>query len=184
MKLIFLDIDGVLALNQQERDEWGSFFHQQFVDNLKLIIDNTDAKIVISSTWRSSGLSEMQNMWIARKLPGEVIGCTGYNEMRFRGLEIEEYLDKVMKFQRINWSKTVQKTYLETSKITNYVILDDDSDMTYGQKEHFVKCSCNSHHPDSNEGFGLTRQNAYMAIKILNTSILDLYYTTYPPEIS
>jgi uncharacterized membrane protein len=176
MKIIFLDIDGVLALMHQSRDEYGSLFHQQYVDNLAMIIENTGAKIVISSSWRSSGIEEMKNMWAHRNLPGEVIGCTGYNKLRFRGLEIAEYLNKNCQFQRINWSRDRQEEMIETSKCKNYVILDDDSDMTYSQKEHFVKCSCNQDHPDAMEGFGLTRQNAYRAIKILNTPLVELYY--------
>ncbi len=175
-KLIFLDIDGVLALMHQERDEFGSLFHPEFVANLKFIIDNTGAKLVISSTWRSSGLSEMQRMWNARKLPGEVVGVTGRNELRFRGLEIAEYLDRVCRFQRINYSRAIQENAILTAKISNYIILDDDSDMTFSQKEHFVKCSCNRDHPDAIEGYGLTRMNAFKAIKILNTPLVDLYY--------
>lgn len=177
MKLIFLDIDGVLAVNHQEHDEYGSLFHPEFVDNLAYIINQTKAKIVISSSWRSSGLKVMKEMWEKRNLPGEVIGITGYNELRFRGLEIQEYLNKVCQFQRINYSKELQIKYIETSKCKNYVILDDDSDMTYNQKEHFVCCSDNFDHPDKIDiGYGLTRKCAEKAIKILNTDIIDLYY--------
>ena len=176
MKLIFLDIDGVLALMYKDRDDYGSLFHPEFVENLKSIIDATGAKIVISSTWRSSGLEIMQEMWKHRGLPGEVIAITPFSQHRFRGLEIKEYLSNNMQFQRINWSKKVQKTYIKASKCKNYIILDDDSDMTYNQREHFVKCSCNFTHPDSLEGYGLTKQCAEQAIKILNTNIVDLYY--------
>jgi len=177
MKIIFLDIDGVLALcSQEEHDEYGAAFHPQFVDNLKFIIDNTQAKIVISSTWRSSGLEVMKEMWLKRNLPGEIVGITPYHDSRIRGLEIKEYLDKVCSFQRINWSETLQRTYIETSKCKNYIILDDDSDMMLCQSEHFIKCSCNKEHPDAIEGYGLTRLNAFKAINILNTDIIDLYY--------
>jgi hypothetical protein len=177
MKLIFLDIDGVLNVIPKERDEYGSKFHEHFVNNLKSIIDATGAKIVISSTWRSDGLEIMKEMWVKRNLPGEVIGVTPYNVLRFRGLEIEEFLKKEMKFQRINWSKSEQEKYLSQSLCKNYVILDDDSDMTYNQKEHFVKCSNNFKHSDSVEGYGLTEQCAQKCIQILNTNLIDLYYT-------
>ena len=63
MKVIFLDIDGVLNVISQGHDEYGSLFHKHFEDNLRYIIEQTGAKIVISSTWRMSGLSEMQRMW-------------------------------------------------------------------------------------------------------------------------
>jgi len=61
-KIIFLDIDGVLNVCSMERDEYGSLFHKHFEDNLRWIIDQTDAKIVISSTWRFSGLEIMKEM--------------------------------------------------------------------------------------------------------------------------
>lgn len=176
MKLIFLDIDGVLALNHQNRDEYGSLFHENFIDNLKFIIENTKAKIVISSTWRASGILALKEMWKKRNLPGEIIGVTPLSNLRYRGHEIESYLDNVCKFKRINYSQVLQQTYIETSICKNYIILDDDSDMLLGQKEHFIKCSCNFDHPDSIEGYGLTRMNAFKAIKILNTPILELYY--------
>lgn len=56
MKVIFLDIDGVLNVYCESRDEFGCCFHKHFEDNLRYIIDNTNAKIVISSTWKADGL--------------------------------------------------------------------------------------------------------------------------------
>ena len=70
--IIFLDIDGVLNVYCESRDKYGCTFHQQFVDNLKYIIDSTGADIVITSTWRFDGLNTMQNMWKDRGLPGNV----------------------------------------------------------------------------------------------------------------
>lgn len=63
MKVIFLDIDGVLNVYPQGFDEYGSKFHPHFVENLKCLIEKTEAKILISSTWRFSGLKVMQEMW-------------------------------------------------------------------------------------------------------------------------
>jgi len=175
-KIIFLDIDGVLALCTQEHDDYGATFHKQFVDNLKFIIDNTQAKIVISSTWRSSGLEIMKEMWLKRNLPGEIIGVTPYHETRIRGIEIKEYLSQECNFQRINYDISVFNKYIKDSKCSNYIILDDDSDMLLCQAEHFIKCSCNKDHPDAIEGYGLTKTNAFKAINILNKNIIDLYY--------
>jgi len=70
MKVIFLDIDGVLNVIPQGHDKYGGIFHPEFVENLRTIIEATDAKIVISSTWRMSGLNIMKEMWSARNLPG------------------------------------------------------------------------------------------------------------------
>lgn len=78
MKIIFLDIDGVLNVYPQGHDEYGAIFHPHLVENLKLILDQTGAKIVVSSTWRRSGLSIMKEMWEKRGLPGEVIDITPF----------------------------------------------------------------------------------------------------------
>jgi len=49
MKTIFLDIDGVLNVIPQGFDQYGSVFHQHFINNLRYLIEQTGAKIVISS---------------------------------------------------------------------------------------------------------------------------------------
>ena len=73
IKVIFLDIDGVLNVIPPDYDEYGGIFHKHFEDNLRWIIEETGAKIVISSTWRFSGLKRMQDMWEFRSLAGEII---------------------------------------------------------------------------------------------------------------
>lgn len=202
MKIIFLDIDGVLAVNHKDgRDDYGSGFHPEFVSNLKRIIDKTGAKIVISSSWRHSGLTVLQEMWKKRELPGEIIDVTvnirlqrgmisfnreitdhekqlyqGYSIPR--GCEIEYWLKEDGLFTRINWSKEYQIEVLGKAKVKNYVILDDDSDMLFTQAEHYVQCRNNCSHKDSVEGLGLTSKCADQAIKILNSDIIDLYYET------
>ncbi len=182
MKVIFLDIDGVLNLRRRTRDKYGSLFHKSWVDNLSRVIKETDAKIIVSSTWRYSGLTVMQSMWRDRNLPGEVIGITPHLDFSNknsssppRGCEIDHTLSEYG-FQRINWCDKTQLEYLDRSKIKNYVILDDDSDMLYNQKEHFVRCSRNHNHSDHIEGYGFTKELADEAIRILNSSIVDLYY--------
>jgi len=156
MKVIFLDIDGVLNVIPQGHDNHGAIFHQHFIDNLKYIIDSTNAKIVISSSWRLSGLQAMLAMWEDRSLCGEIIGVTGYRKdldcfSKQRGTEIQEYVDKHPEIER-------------------YVILDDDGDMLPHQWENnFVMCSENFDHEDKVDyGYGLTKKCAEKAISILN----------------
>lgn len=199
MKVIFLDIDGVLNLRNRTRDRFGSFFNKRFVDNLKRIIDFTDAKIVISSSWRMDGLAQMQAMWNKRELPGEVIDVTcsitlqrgmirpnkqispqalseypGYSIPR--GCEIAYWLSQHGKFQRINWCKDEQIKCVEKAIVKNYVILDDDSDMLLEQREHFVKTSNQWDSPELHQDYGLTEEAAAKAITILMTPIEKLYY--------
>ena len=156
-----MDIDGVLNVIPQGRDVYGSQFHTHLVSNLKSIIDETGAKIVISSTWRMSGLITMVNMWKDRNLPGQIVGITPnivddeiqeryYDPEADRGYEIQQYLE-------------------DHNDISSYVIIDDDVDMLPHQKKFFVQTSGNSDHPDCIDiGYGLTEICANKAIKILN----------------
>lgn len=150
MKVIFLDIDGVLCVIPNGRDEFGALFHRHFEDNLKWIIGETNAKIVISSTWRLAGLEEMKEMWKKRCLAGEVIDITPFSGVdNIRGDEIQVWLD--------------------SNDVENYVIIDDDTDFWESQLNNFVQTSDNFDHPDCIDiGYGLTRKCAEKAIKILN----------------
>ena len=155
--IIFLDIDGVINVYDREenlktyRDEYGHLFSKKCVARLRSIIEKTGAKIVISSVWRYGGLKKMQDMWKYRDLPGEVIGVTpSYRtisrsdwhdanpvnmkkvntESVPRGLEVKMWLDKIRRMPEHN-SKI---------KVKNYVIIDDDCDMLYEQRNRFIKC--------------------------------------------
>lgn len=155
MKVIFLDIDGVLNVISQPRDKYGSTFHQHLVDNLEYVIKSTDAKLVISSSWRLSGLDVMQDMWKYRNLPGEVIDITpdkytSFDAFACRGDEINFWLNI-------------------RANVESYVILDDDDDMLDNQIPFFIQTSGNQDHEDCVDiGYGLTRICADKAIKILN----------------
>lgn len=151
MKICFLDIDGVLNVYCEGRDEFGCTFHKHFEDNLRHIIEQTGAKIVISSTWRFDGLETMINMWKHRNLAGEVIDVTKHIDISKRGLEIQEWLDR-------------------HKNVDNYVIIDDDYfDVLEHQLNNFVQTSGNITHEDCVDiGYGLTKICAEKAIKILN----------------
>ena len=129
------------------------------MDNLKRIIDETDAKIVISSSWRHSGLQKMLDMWEFRNLPGEVIGVTPdlYRFLDFEGERTMVRGDEIQAVLNIH------------PEITHYVILDDDTDMLKHQLGNFVQTSNNINHPDCIDiGYGLTKECTNKAIRILN----------------
>ena len=159
IKVIFLDFDGVLNLIPQGHDYYGGIFHPEFVENLGRIIKETGAKLVISSSWRHGGLERMRMMWEHREYPGDIIAITP--DLRWspdfeddykmvRGDEIQAILDQM-------------------PEITNYVILDDDTDMLASQRRNFVRTSNNINHPDCIDiGYGLTNECTNQAIRILN----------------
>lgn len=185
MKVIFLDIDGVLnsenwyrpRLDGKRLDEDYPYseIDPDAVSELNRIIFKTGAKVVVSSVWRLGRTpQELQRILQKKGFSGDVISITP--SMSFtrntpmtvpRGCEIEHWLEKEGKFQRVNWSKEEQLKYVEKAKVKNYVILDDDSDMQYGQREHFVRIPSSA---------GLTEELADQAIEILNKSLIDLYY--------
>jgi hypothetical protein len=159
-KIIFLDIDGVLNVYCESRDEFGCTFHSHFVDNLKWIIDNTGAKIVISSTWRMDGLDKMRDMWIKRGLPGEVIDITPTTVVVDNAdNEFYDWADRGYEIQQ----------WINDHDIKCYCIIDDNDDMLPSQMNNFVQTSSNEDHPDCVDiGYGLTRKCSEMVVKILN----------------
>ena len=163
-KVVFLDIDGVLNTKwwytQMDRntpkDKYGYAFDPNAVSNLKKIIDETGADIVISSSWKSFGISELEDMWQDRGLPGKLIGITPNtvsDEMllsadldnmelfSIRGTEIKEWLTKHGKH------------------VSHYAIIDDMDNMLTEQRLHFVK---------TDPEIGITVEDAEKAIMILN----------------
>lgn len=81
---------------------------------------NINAKVVISSTWRSNFTIEEWNkafLWLGLDNI-DVIGVTGYDDSRIRGREIKAWLD-------------------EHKEVEDFVIIDDDSDMLESQRTHF-----------------------------------------------
>ena len=111
---------------------------------------------MVSSTWKFMGLSEMQEMWEERSLPGKIIDITPntvsdevllYADLEhmeltpIRGMEIKEWLDSKGK------------------KVSCYAILDDMDSMLHEQKDHLVL---------TNPTVGITESDAFKAISILN----------------
>lgn len=191
MKLIFLDIDGVLNsqtafLNGEckyvdvlGRPDW---HHQSFSKSSKelinVLIQETGANVVISSTWRRSGQDFMEAVWKNEGMLGKIVGITPslhcHPDQRFtvpRGCEIGEFLEKKIGFHHINWSRKEQQDRVDFSGLESYVIIDDDSDMLLTQKNHFVHVEPS---PRNNDGFHAGHLEK--ALRILNSSIVPLNF--------
>lgn len=161
MKIIFLDIDGVLNHEWfykerfRKRYEEGAIGHPyseidpESVQNLNQLILNTGAKVVLSSTWRHSGLDYCLDVLKFHGFEGEIIDVTP--DLRsndcLRGNEI------------LRWMKDNKDLIGEYYNFTEYVILDDDSDMLYWQRNNFILID---------RFVGLTMGNVFQASKILN----------------
>ncbi|HUU87640.1 MAG TPA: HAD domain-containing protein [Candidatus Glassbacteria bacterium] len=128
MKVLFLDIDGVLnsetfmtSLPFCLEDDLRDNIDSQAVSVLNEIIEKSDSKIVISSTWRKiyplpKIVEALENKGF--KHSNKIIGCTPIYDVGVRGDEIQEWLDHMA--------------------IDSFAILDDDSDMK-NLKPHLVQ---------------------------------------------
>lgn len=156
-KFIFLDIDGVLNSEQfyEEKTQKERFeeLRKEFEDDIAFMLadidlkavellnkltDATKAKIVVSSSWRSS--SNLQDIFNYAGIKEPISGITPYLGSRHRGSEISE------------WLKDIKEPY-------KYVILDDDNDMLEEQLNNFVQTDWKE---------GLTDKDINKAIKILS----------------
>jgi hypothetical protein len=154
MKIIFLDFDGVMDTEYYDSllidngkpicDSYGIIFDPFCVECLKHIIDKTDARIVVSSSWKVvMTYDEILAMWKDRHLPGIVTGVTPtLSDELCRGDEIDAWI-------RLN------------NFDGKYVIMDDfDAD---NFKEHQLQ-----HLIVVNPYFGIDDLIAERAISILN----------------
>jgi hypothetical protein len=111
MKVLFLDIDGVL--NPFRTDSDGNIttkLDDDCVNRLCRIIHETNCVVVISSSWKASNhLMDVLEEVLFPKLPsGCVVGCTPtFIPQQNREVEISAYLSK------------------NSDTIDNYVIVDD-----------------------------------------------------------
>lgn len=153
MKIIFLDIDGVL--NAEIDDDVPIAFSnsgikyrdfndlpvERCVNNLNKILKATKAELVISSTWRiiHTSTSLMYIFFMCGIEPPYIYGLTPYLPGERRGTEIAEWLD-------------------DHEEATNFVILDDDSDME-NLMDHLIQID---------SSIGLTDADADKAIEMLN----------------
>ena len=146
MKLIFLDIDGVMnSYSSALSDKHESLaFDSIAVKNLKHIINGTGAKIVVSSTWRIGETVESlkTRIFCHYGLDEYVIGITPYYIETIRGIEISDYM-----FSN------------EDMGVESFVILDDDTDMGH----------LKSYHVHVNRVYGLSKDDSEKAIEILNS---------------
>ena len=132
MKVLFLDIDGVLnKASDYEVIVGGNYsllrVNQCLTERLKKVLNNTGAKVVLSSSWRllKGGREFVEECGIP------VMDVTD-NGPGKRGDMIKRWLD--------------------SHDVVTYAIVDDDSDMLVEQLPHFVLTEFVT---------GLTEQAAY-----------------------
>ena len=150
-KYIFLDFDGVINTPKGK-------FDKNAVTNLRRLLERTDAKVVISSTWRLQGMEYIQQLWQEYQLPGEVIdltpSCNSTNFSNVDGQEEWQGLHGCKGLEIAEWLR------LNAKEPFHYIILDDEEDFLFSQREHLVKVEGSK---------GLDKADVRVAIQILNT---------------
>lgn len=178
-KIIFLDVDGVINIPPYLR------FDEKCIDNLRKIVKATGAKIVVSSSWRCGNMDLMKEAFDESGFPedlwAEIIGETvrkwnftkeGSYLKVVRGNEIGTWVDRHLKYP---WhgNPEMDEQYRENNEDGSfkmmksnklgihysYLILDDDNDMLFCQKDHFV---------NTDGMVGITDADVEKGIAILN----------------
>lgn len=161
-KYIFLDIDGVLNSEHTWDDKMSNFICDQYLENLRNIVEKTEAKIILSSSWRvyfGEYTKEPRNIFAIHLVQAlakhnlKLHDMTPFIKGKFsneRGLEI--------------------KTYIDQHKITDYIIIDDEEFSDF--KKHidmsrFIQTKFGDE-TTTIENEGLNKKIAEKAIEILN----------------
>ena len=180
-KIIFLDVDGVLnCMPDNHRQVWPDFMggaderafglNPELILNLKNLLDRTDAKIVVSSSWRhfddyepfAHGVywRDVLAKRLGRKAEDIFIGSTpscsdpymllhGVSEYAVRGKEIN------------TWMKENENKFGKPYEDYNFCIIDDEvTDILRVFKSKYVV--------HTNYKTGLTSQDVDQAFHILN----------------
>ena len=146
MNIIFLDIDGVLNSHRKLKEVYERThkphsgynypFDEICLSNLKVLVELTNSKLVITSSWRKDkkGINKIIETLKEYELDQYIIGYTPILN-KPRGIEIQEYLNQL-------------------DYKPNFIILDDDTDME-NLIDYLIK---------TNIKVGLTEENVEEAI--------------------
>lgn len=151
MKYIFLDIDGVLNNSRTQAISPDGYvgISSELVKRLAKIVKSTDAKIVLTSTWKKSDDEDFR--YLTRKLAQAHLFLSGKtkepnNSLSLRGQGI--------------------KAYLKEHECETYVILDDEY---FDFKDEEIL----NHAIITNANDGLTQKDVEKAIAVLNGELVN-----------
>lgn len=146
IKLIFLDVDGVLNYSGcKDKIDGMRGIERSRVALLNKIIEHTGAVCVLSSTWRIvHPLSDMTRLLEERGFKGQLVDKTpiGSAQGRERGYEIDDWL----------------RNTTRAAPIKSFIILDDHNDMVMW-KHRLIQ---------TDDDVGLTPHDVDLAIAALN----------------
>ena len=167
IKLLFLDVDGVLCSSVNG-------MQNEYYRNLKTIIEKTDCKIVVSSTWRLNPRHRSQLVnaiskrcgYTMEQLNELIIGDTpdleyGEDPMQSRGMEIK--FSRAHEIDSFLRSKAIVSKY----NVISWVALDD-AELDAKKLNYYESEIMNGHFVHTNPLKCLIKSDANKAIEILN----------------
>jgi hypothetical protein len=160
-KILFLDIDGVLASADFLSKSGGKFIDKEKVALLNKLKPYS-VEVVISSSWGYNEDTVKELTECGLELP--IIGGIEHfhKDWLCRGTEIAKWLDDTFG----DYDVFTGEVYSYTDEDCEYVILDDDVDMLMCQKDNFI-------HVDTDEA--LTEKDIENVIDILERRKLKYY---------
>lgn len=164
MKILFLDIDGVLNntpyLQKRSYEEIVSGVNNKVppidmfnMEQLNRVLKKTGCKIIVSSTWRGMGLEGVRKELEGAGVPeNTIVGVTPSidGSLSNRGEEIAMWIEE---------QHFIDSSCKDKIDVKRYAIVDDYNDMLEHQQPFFVFTTMEE---------GLTPSKADELIKILN----------------
>ena len=171
MKVIFLDIDGVLNSDASLMVDYR--VEGDLILNLKYLVDKTDAKIILSSSWRLYFKPLRKLMDKLDKVNLHISGMTqdsvSLDWIKEQGYEHSlKYVDDVVQYDGFETTRVKVShdrgaeilKWLSEHDVESFVILDDEGiDIKSYFSKEFVKTNFHK---------GLTKEDVEKAISILN----------------
>ena len=167
-KVIFLDIDGVLNDDGDARSH-GVIIDPDMVRNLRYIVRETGAEIILSSSWRGVYYRHVK----FGPIPGEQNLPLLLAAFEREGLTISGITPLSRESGAGARPYEIRKWLMKYHTIGSYVILDDESFWNWGFLQGNVVTTCTRYPHKKNwlgktvKKYGLTREHAEQAIAIL-----------------
>lgn len=152
MKIIFLDVDGVLNFDGCQARTPNGFVGvaDALVKKLKRIVDGSNAILVLSSSWRKA-MSAPEGKYLTRKLNKQ-------------GLHISSMVDvSISDYDRCKGILSWIENNTAEGELEAWCILDDVMFIDYLENEDVRK-----HVVNTSESLGLTDSDVDRALRVLN----------------
>ncbi len=165
-KVIFLDIDGVLNV-EEEAYKTGVIIDPEKVKLLKIIVDKTGADIILSSSWKRGYNHFIEDGFQSKDPNFKLL----YDLLTAEGLEIKGITPISDESGAVARPLEIREWLNRFYTVFSYVILDDDTFWNWGFLQRNVVTTV-TEHPENGASHryatGMTMEHALKAIEILN----------------